>query len=273
MSKPYWSGQGGRAGSSYVDDHDDAPTRRISSYNAGDHDSGPSTGFYSSGGYRSTEEYRSSVQAHDDDFDDEDYEYYERDLRWRWIAGLAVAVLLVAVIAIVVVMRGDSPTPTAQTETPPLTSTTPRTVIATIPPSPAAPPPAQLSPETVVTITTTPSAVAAPPPEAAAPPAPEAPPAAPAPVVDPRTVTYTVTGTKPMLDFVSVLYTDEQGLPRTDVNVTLPWSKTLVLDPGVDFESVTATSITGQLNCAITDATGATLVTQTNNSMIATCTS
>lgn len=275
MSKPYWSGQGGRTGSSYVDDHDDAPTRRISSYDSGEHDSGYNSGFYSSGGYRSTEEYRSSLHAHDDEFDDEDYEYYERDLRWRWIAGLAVAVLVVAVIATVVVMRSDSSTPTAQTGTQPATSTAPRTVIATIPPSPAAPPPAQLSPETVVTITTTPSAVAttpsavaAPPPETA--PAPEA--APPAPVVDPRTVTYTVTGTKPMLDFVSVIYTDEQGLPRTDVNVTLPWSKTLVLEPGVDFESVTATSITGQLNCAITDAAGATLVAQTNNSMIATCT-
>lgn len=273
MSKPYWSGQGGRTGSSYVDDHDDTPTRRISSYDSGDHDPGYGSGFYSSGGYRSTEEYRSSLRAHDDEFDDdEDYEYYERDLRWRWIAGLAVAVLLAAVIAIVVVTRSDSATPTAQTETPPATSTTPRTVIATIPPSPAAPPPPQLSPETVVTITTTPSAVAAPPPEVAPPLAPEAAPPAPAPVVDPRTVTYTVTGTKQMFDLVSVIYTDEQGLPRTDVNVALPWSKTLVLEPGVDFESVTATSITGQLNCAITDAAGATLVAQTNNSMIATCT-
>jgi hypothetical protein len=274
MSKPYWSGQGGRTGSSYVDEHDDAPTRRISSYDTGDHGAGYNNGFYSSGGYRSTEEYRSSVRAHDDVEDDdfEDYEYYERDLRWRWVAGLAVAVLLVAVIAIAVVMRGDGDTQTAQTETPPATSTAPRTVIATIPPSPVEPPPAQLSPETVVTITTTPSAVTAPPPEVAPAPAPVAAPPAPAPVVDPRTVTYSVTGTKQMFDLVSVIYTDEQGLPRTDVNVALPWSKTLVLEPGVDFESVTATSITGQLNCAITDAAGATLVAQTNNTMIATCT-
>ncbi|STZ57674.1 MmpS3 protein [Mycolicibacterium tokaiense] len=75
-----------------------------------------------------------------------------------------------------------------------------------------------------------------------------------------------------MIDLVSVIYTDEQGLPRTEVNVALPWSKTLVLNPGVDFESVTATSLTGQLNCAITDAAGTPVVAQNNNSMIATCT-
>jgi hypothetical protein len=46
----------------------------------------------------------------------------------------------------------------------------------------------------------------------------------------------------------------------------------VVLNPGVDLTSVTATSITGQLNCSITDAAGAAIAAQTNNSMIATCT-
>ena len=93
MSKPYWSGQGGRTGGSYVDDSYDDPTRRL-----GGHDSSAyNSGFYSSGGYRSTDEYRARVDpagdydADYDDYDDGDYEYYERDLRWRWIAGLAVA--------------------------------------------------------------------------------------------------------------------------------------------------------------------------------------
>lgn len=71
---------------------------------------------------------------------------------------------------------------------------------------------------------------------------------------------------------MTVIYTDHQGALQTEVNVALPWSKTVVLDPGVELKSVTATSVGGQLNCAITDAVGAALVTQNNNSMIATCT-
>jgi hypothetical protein len=283
MSKPYWSGQGGRTGSSYVDDVD-FRTHRPGGYDS----SAPSTGFYSSGGYRTTDEYRDTDYAshrggradfddnfrsgnfHHDDDDDDVYEYYEGpDTRWRWVAALAVAVLLVAVLAITMLMRNDSTTPTAQTVAP-ATSTAPRTVVATVPPS-TAPPQTQMSPETVVTITTTPSAAAVPPPLAAPLPTEAVPP--PPATVDPRTVTYSVTGTRQLIDLVTIIYTDEQGLPRTDVNVSLPWNKTLVLDPGVDFESVTATSVTGQLNCAITDASGATLVAQNNNSMIATCTS
>ena len=46
----------------------------------------------------------------------------------------------------------------------------------------------------------------------------------------------------------------------------------VVLDPGVDLSSVTATSLGGQLNCAITDGAGATLAAQNNNTMIANCT-
>ena len=69
-----------------------------------------------------------------------------------------------------------------------------------------------------------------------------------------------------------MLYTDQQGALQTDLNVALPWTKTIVLDPGVDLTSVTATSMMGQLNCSITDAGGATIVAQANNSMITTCT-
>lgn len=271
MSKPYWSGANGR-GNYFLDDpfDDDAPTGGIRTqerYN---------DGFYSNGGYRTTDEYRHGQDYHDyDEYDDEDGVYYHSDTRWRLVAGMAVAVLLAAVLAIVLVMRSDKTEPTAQTGDAPATSTAPRTVVATIPPSPAPLPPAQLSPETVVTITTTPPA---PPITAAAPappetiPAPEAAAPPPAPAPDPRTVTYTVTGTKQLIDLVSVIYTDEQGLPRTEVNVALPWTKTLVLNPGVEFESVTATSLTGQLNCVITDAAGTPVAAQNNNSMIATCT-
>jgi hypothetical protein len=91
-------------------------------------------------------------------------------------------------------------------------------------------------------------------------------------VPDPRTITYQVTGSRQLLDLITVIYTDQQGALQTEVNVALPWSKTVVLNPGVDLTSVTATSITGQLNCSITDAGGAAIAAQTNNSMIATCT-
>jgi hypothetical protein len=46
----------------------------------------------------------------------------------------------------------------------------------------------------------------------------------------------------------------------------------VVLDPGVTLGSVTATSLTGQLNCTISDAAGAVVAAQTNNTLIANCT-
>ena len=88
----------------------------------------------------------------------------------------------------------------------------------------------------------------------------------------PRTVTYQVTGTRSLLDLVTVVYTDGQGALQTQFNVALPWVRSVTLDPGVELTSVTATSLTGQLNCSVTDANGATLVAQNSNSMIATCT-
>jgi hypothetical protein len=96
--------------------------------------------------------------------------------------------------------------------------------------------------------------------------------AAPDPAAAARTITYTVTGQKSLLDLVTIIYTDGQGALQTDVNVALPWRKSITLDPGVQLSSVTATSVTSQLNCSITDAAGAPLVAQTNNTMIATCT-
>jgi len=81
-----------------------------------------------------------------------------------------------------------------------------------------------------------------------------------------------VTGNRNLLDLVTVIYTDSQGALQTDVNVALPWAKTVVLDPGVTLSSVTATSVTGQLNCSITDAAGTAIAAQNNNTMIANCT-
>ena len=113
--------------------------------------------------------------------------------------------------------------------------------------------------ETVTTVAPTPTAVATPTPQVAAPPA-------------PSTITYRVTGTRQLIDLVTIIYTDGQGALQTDLNVALPWTKSVVLDPGVTLGSVTATSLTGQLNCTISDAAGAVVAAQTNNTLIANCT-
>ena len=81
-----------------------------------------------------------------------------------------------------------------------------------------------------------------------------------------------MTGNRSLIDLVTVIYTDAQGALQTDVNVALPWAKTVVLDPGVTLSSVTATSVVGQLNCSITDASGTAIAVQNNNTMIANCT-
>jgi hypothetical protein len=195
-----------------------------------------------------------------DDYPDIE-EYYEPiDRRWLWVAGVAGAILLIAVICTVVILGGGD-SGSVSTTTAPQTTTHPAATTS-VPPaatSPSAPPPAApLPPETVTTVT----------PSASAPPSAAPTDAAPAP----HSVTYTVTGNRNLIDLVTIIYTDQQGALQTDVNVALPWSKTVVLDPGVELSSVTATSVAGQLNCTITDASGAMIAAQNNNSMIATCT-
>ena len=197
-----------------------------------------------------------------EEFDDyEDYDDYEPiDRRWIWIAGVAGAILLVAVICTVVILGGGdsgsvSTIVAAPTTTAPAATTSAQAASTT----PSAPPPvASLPPETVTTVTPTASAPPSTAPTEAAP--------------SPRTITYTVTGNRQLIDLVTVIYTDQQGALQTDVNVALPWSKTVVLDPGVELSSVTATSVGGQLNCSITDASGGLIAQQSANSMIATCT-
>ncbi|PRC49170.1 hypothetical protein C6A85_76105, partial [Mycobacterium sp. ITM-2017-0098] len=115
----------------------------------------------------------------------------------------------------------------------------------------------------------TPTPTAAPVPTAVLP----APQAVPPPAAAvPGTVTYRITGTRNLIDLVTVIYTDAQGALQTDMNVALPWTKTIVLNPGVSLSSVTATSVSGQLNCAILDANGSLIATQNNNSIITNCT-
>jgi len=198
-----------------------------------------------------------------DDFDDY-ADYQPIDRRWILVAGVAGAILLVAVICTVVILGGGDSGSVTTTVVAPSTSqpaaTTSAPPVATTPSAP--PPAASLPPETVTTVT----------PTASAPPSTAPTDAAPAPVPAPNAITYRVTGTRNLIDLVTVIYTDSQGALQTDVNVALPWAKTVVLDPGVSLSSVTATSVAGQLNCSITDASGTAIAIQNNNTMIANCT-
>lgn len=218
-----------------------------------------------------------------DDEADTDYteyvfpaDYHEPlDRRWIWVAGVAGVILMVAVICTGVILGGgDSGTVTTAATTSADAEPTAQPS-ATVAPRVTAPAPAvpALPPETVTTVT----------PSAAAIPTTEPAPTVPAPVVVPeapvadpalaaRTVTYHVTGNRQLIDLITVIYTDQRGALQTDVNVALPWVKTVTLDPGVSLTSVTATSVGGQLNCSIVDGSGAAVAVQANNTMIATCT-
>lgn len=211
--------------------------------------------------YESYDDY----DADDDGYDDEIYEYEDPiDRRWIWVAGAAGAILLIAVICTVVILGGGdsgsvSKTVIAATATtaPVATKTAPPVTTSALPPRASLAP---LSPETVSTVAPSPT------PAATVDPAPVL--AAPAP----NAITYQVTGTRQLLDLVTVVYTDGQGALQTDFNVALPWVRTVTLNPGVELKSVTATSLTGQLNCSITDATGAAIAVQSTNSMFTSCT-
>jgi Mycobacterium membrane protein len=181
------------------------------------------------------------------------------DGRWRPIAAVAGIIFVLAVIASVVIVNGgDSGSTSATVVVPPSRSTTPRLVPA-------------LPPETVTTLTpssrppspTATSTVPTPTPPPAAPPVP--------PDVAARTFVYRVAGTKGLLDLVTIVYTDASGAPQTDFNVSLPWSRTVVLNPGVGMRSVVATSLTGRLNCSIADGVGENIAISTSSTMIATC--
>jgi len=210
------------------------------------------------------------LSGEDDGYDDL---AWPTDRRWRPVVAIAGAVVATCAIATAVILNsGDTATTKATIGAP---TPTPRTVVSTpsakpSPPRAAAPSTPQLPPETVTTLT--PSAAPTRIPTAA--PRPGLPPQAAPPqaVLSPREVLYSVNGTKQLLDMVNIVYTDAQGFPQTELNVALPWSKVVVLNPGVQTQSVIATSIYSRLNCSIVDATGQPVVMSTNNSMIATCT-
>lgn len=207
------------------------------------------------------------IEDYDDyEYDDEDeddvYAYTEElDRRWMWVAGVAGAILLVAVICTVVILGGGDSGSVSATVSPPAATSAPATTQSpSRAPSMTAPAPTgPLTPETVTTVG-----------PSAAPPAEAAPPTEVAPA--PSTITYQVTGSRQLIDLVTVIYTDHQGALQTELNVALPWTKQVVLDPGVSLTSVTATSVAGQLNCTITDAAGTMIAAQSSNTIITNCT-
>lgn len=209
-----------------------------------------------------------------EDYDDaENYDDYvdeaRLDRRWMWIAGVAGAILFVAVITASMILGGGDSGSVSATVASPL----PTPSAAPAPTQDLAAPPAPTLPaETVTTVSPTaetPVPTAAPAPTAVLP----APQAAPPPAAQvPGTITYRITGNRSLIDLVTVIYTDSQGALQTDVNVALPWSKTVVLNPGVSLSSVTATSVSSQLNCAIIDANGSLIAAQNNSSIITNCT-
>jgi hypothetical protein len=217
-------------------------------------------------GYDDVEDYDDYADyAEHDEFDDVRFYTEHDDRRWVWVASVAGIVLLIAVAGTMMILSGNDSGATSATVSPSTSQAVPYPgdlPSATVRKTPSA---SALPPETITSVTPTPTAAA---------PSPSAEPtdAAPPPTAEPRTVTYTVTGNRQLFDLVTIIYTDQQGALQTDVNVPLPWTKQVTLDPGVDLSSVTATSVGGQLNCAITDSSGATLAAQNNNTMIANCT-
>ncbi|BBZ79996.1 hypothetical protein MANY_53330 [Mycolicibacterium anyangense] len=175
---------------------------------------------------------------------------------WHRVSMTAIGVVVAAVATTFVVKTGDAASiSSAGNET-----AAKRTVVATSGPRTPTPAPAPvtvtvdgLPPETPVLV----------------PPSTPAAAALAAPMVDPRQVVYTVSGNQRPNDPVTVTYADETGALRTVENVALPWQLTVV--PVVPVNYVTASSGGSQLNCWITDATGATVAAQTDNAISATC--
>lgn len=219
------------------------------------------------------------------DYPDDDYDGADTDVldgygdlgwpaetRWRPAAAILGAVVAVGAIATAVIINSGDSASTKATVGPPVP---PPLTSAPAAPKTSAPPSASqtpLPPETVTTVTPPPSASPSPVPTQL-PTAAPAPTGAPPPVaVNPRTVVYSVTGTKQLLDLVNVVYTDARGYPHSEFNVSLPWQKVIVLNPGVATVSVVATSFYGQLNCSVVNAAGQPVAMSANNGPVATCT-
>ncbi|MDY6997941.1 MAG: hypothetical protein SW019_15180 [Actinomycetota bacterium] len=208
---------------------------------------------------------------YDDDYDDDEIiDEASIDRRWMWIGGVAGAVLFIAVIATSMILSGGDSGSVSATVASPLPSSSAPTPSQAPAPRGDIAPTRTLPPETITTLT--PSVETAPPPQPTPAPPPQAAPPPAAPPAAPGTITYRITGNRDLIDLVTVIYTDQRGALQTELNVALPWTKTVVLDPGVTLMSVTATSVRGQLNCSISDANGNLIAAQNSNSIFTNCT-
>jgi hypothetical protein len=175
--------------------------------------------------------------------------------QWHRVVLTAVGVLAAAAATTFVVRTGGAATVSTDDAAPPT-----RTVVATSGPHTSAPAPAPVT----VTMPGMPAetAVTLPPTTPAAAPMAQS-------TVDPRQVVYTVAGNQRPNDPITIVYADETGALRTVENVALPWRLTVVPDVPVNY--VTANSAGSQLNCWITDASGKTVVSQTDYGTYTTC--
>ncbi len=145
-------------------------------------------------------------------------------------------------------LNGNPPTRTVVATPGPRTSTPPADAV-TVTMTPGSSPPA----ETLVSVAPTTSAPVA------------------QPMGDPREIVYTVAGNQRPEDPVTIVYADDTGALRTAENVSLPWTMAVVPSPDAPVNYVTATSFGSQLNCWITDAVGATVASQVQNTITTTC--
>ncbi|MDO3335072.1 MmpS family transport accessory protein [Mycobacteroides abscessus] len=239
-------------------------------------------------GYRGDSRYSSDYEPYDDPYNsetapqsteysglDEDFEYRPpgSNENWKWVASIAGAVFAIAVIATAVVLSGGNDKPPAAAVTTPVPSLTPVTT-TTPPPPPSATSPAKPS---TTTVTSTPAqetptaepSTEAPPPEP--PPSnPMLPPEGQRPIT-PAAFAYYVTGNQTPGDLLTITYTDGNGVTRTVLGASLPWTMIVTPSPGITGGSITATSFASQVNCSITNSENQMLAVQNSNSIIARC--
>lgn len=173
----------------------------------------------------------------------------DRGARWPKVTITAMGLATTAVAAVYIINAGV-------TDADGQGRSVHRTVVATVSPVPLEPPtegqpvnPADVV-EVPVRVDATPMAAAQ-------------------PRIDLREITYTVDGEQRPDGPVTVVYADETGALRTVENVTLPWTMTIIANLPVNY--VTANGRGSLLNCWITDAGGAAVVSRTTFAPHTTC--